>query len=228
VTLTWPTSCALILCFIVYLVLRHYYPDSRNTIVITISLAVYDIVTDILFINSQQASQSVLFIPALVFLVVPILFNVCVLGYTFVTSVLKEGTMETWLEGNYALAAITAIMSTTNVEVFNLLQSNLFGIESFRAPFPKRSVRILMICGLVTNVMEDIPQLITQILAASSGLDTITLLSIVASLLTISFGIVKRLMMILIFRFGFTSRELKKQRAASGKESMVLDVLTEN
>ena len=51
------------------------------------------------------------------------------------------------------------------------------------------------------NVLEDIPQLIIQSLAASNSLDTITLLSIVASVLTISSGIIKHLIFFLVAKY---------------------------
>ena len=51
------------------------------------------------------------------------------------------------------------------------------------------------------NILEDIPQLIIQSLAASNSLDTITLLSMVASVLTISSGIIKHLIFFLIAKY---------------------------
>jgi len=51
------------------------------------------------------------------------------------------------------------------------------------------------------NILEDIPQLIIQSLAASNSLDTITLLSMVASVLTISRGIIKHLIFFLIAKY---------------------------
>jgi len=62
------------------------------------------------------------------------------------------------------------------------------------------------------NILEDIPQLVIQALAASNTLDTITLLSMVASVLTISSGIIKPLILFLVAKYqGMTVGGSQKQ-----------------
>ena len=51
------------------------------------------------------------------------------------------------------------------------------------------------------NILEDIPQLIIQSLFASNSLSTITLLSMVASVLMISSGIIKHLIFFLVAKY---------------------------
>jgi len=70
----------------------------------------------------------------------------------------------------------------------------------------------LMIGSLMGNILEDIPQLVIQALAASNTLDTITLLSMVASVLTISSGIIKPLILFLVAKYqGMTVGGSQKQ-----------------
>jgi len=72
----------------------------------------------------------------------------------------------------------------------------------FSAPFPDDLVKSLLVYGMAGNILEDIPQLIIQSIALSGQLSTILLLSIIASVLTITFGLFKRLLIFFILRYG--------------------------
>ena len=83
-----------------------------------------------------------------------------------------------------------------------------------------------MICGLIGNLLEDLPQLAIQLTAVSQSINTFTVLSIVASVLTLFFGITKRAILFLIYRLGGEGkaqreREKKGEKAAFQTDSDV-------
>jgi len=129
------------------------------------------------------------------------IFNFFLLARIFVTSVLKDPTLRTWASNNHAILAATSVLALTNIGSFSLLHLNLFYREGFNAHFGEKMKHQLMIGGLMGNVLEDIPQLVIQALAASNSLDPITLLSIVASVLTISSVIIKHLIFFLVAKY---------------------------
>ena len=74
----------------------------------------------------------------------------------------------------------------------------MFGSPRFQAPINQKSLNTLDFYGLLGVFMRNLPQLAIQAYAASSNMNTITLLSIVASVCMIVFGAVRRFMVILL------------------------------
>lgn len=146
------------------------------------------------------------------------------------TLVKNDSRMQGWLKNNHASSAAIAVLALTNIESFSLLSSNLFHKEAFSAPFSEKMRHQLMIGGLIGNVLEDVPQLIIQSVAASSNLDTITLLSIVASILTISTGLLKHLIVFSVTRLqgGAASPGYRKQLDDEGERDWGLTTAYSN
>lgn len=189
---------------LIYLVLHRFYPKAKNSVVLSFALALYDFVTDCVFMISQAQKDpsSPLFFCSLAFIIIPLLFNLFIVGRVFIASILHQPEMGKWLKENAGIASAVAIFASTNVEIFAILHSNLLYKDAFNAPFDARAMKMISIAGFVGSLLEDVPQLVIQSIAASDHFDTITLLSIVASILTIFFGIFKRGLMFLVANFG--------------------------
>lgn len=205
-----PFAVALSLCL--YFILNKYYPAAKNQVVLSLALTLYDFTTDCLFAYSIRNDPSGLFMASLVFLALPVLFNLFILGTIFLTSVMYEPEMEKWLQENYTSAAAVAILSSTNIEMFALLQSRLFNKEYFNAPFSPKAIKILLVAGFIGSFLEDIPQLVIQSVAASTTLNTVTLLSIIASVLSILFGFFKKTLIFFVAKFGGISKSYMRQK----------------
>ena len=196
----------------IYFLVNYRYPKARNTVVLIVALTIYSIITDVLFLFSESSVSSSLFFPYLAFTIVPILINGVLLARIFVTTVRDDHAMQDWLKSNPATSAAVAALALQKITSFSLLSSNLFYKEAFNAPFNEKLNRQLLIGGLLGNLLEDIPQLVLQSIAASTtNLDTITLLSIAASILTISSGVVKYLIVVLVTKFQGKGRRLGYQ-----------------
>jgi len=191
---------------------------------LTLALVLYDFITDCLFASSQVGNMSI-FVPAVLFLVAPILFNLGALLYVLAKAFRGNQEMERYLEENYALVAGTILISSTNIETFLLLTANFFYSPKFRAPLDRQLIRLLFLLGLIGNVLEDIPQLALQSYAAATeGFDTLLLLSVFASLLSLGFSLIKRAIFFLLYRFGTAmemepgSAELQLREKSTGFE----------
>jgi len=190
-----------LIVLIVYIILNRWFPQADNLVVVTISLGLYDFITDCLFAASQGEKD--ILIPVVVFLAIPILFNLGTLLFALFKTFKSSPGLEKWLEENYGIAAGGILLASTNIECFLLLTSNLFYSEKFRAPLEKEWIRLLFVLGIIGNVLEDIPQLILQGYAAGTqGVTTLVLVSIVASVLSLGFSLIKRAIFYLLFRFG--------------------------
>jgi len=193
---------AIILAIVISLGLRCRYPKAQNWVVLQVVLTLYDFATDIAFVYYQATVGGAIFYCALVFLLVPIVFNFGVIAKIFWSSVKQNASMGLWLRDHYTAAAIVSLLACSNIEVFSLLHSQLFYHHTFSAPLNTGTQRTLVIAGFVGSVLEDIPQLVIQSIAASSNLNTVTALSIGASVLAICFAIVKRALMFLVAKVG--------------------------
>jgi len=210
---------------LVFLILKYFYPEAENQIVIGVALVLYDFITDCLFASSQAEDITIL-IPAVVFIAIPVLFNLVVLLTVFVKAA-KTPEMERWLEANYAVAAGAVLLASTNIECILLLTSGLFNNEKFKAPLSDDKIKLLFILGLVGNVLEDIPQLALQsFTAAFSGLDTLVLLSIIGSGMTIVFGLLKRAFLFLVYRSQQAGKRADEKNMAIGSSTHELKNLS--
>jgi len=186
----------------IYFFMNYRYPKARNTVILIVALTIYNFVTDGLFAFSENPDSPRLFSAYLFFTAIPILLNCVLLARIFVTTIRDDHAMRDWLKSNPATSAAVFALALPKMNSFYLLSSNIFYKEAFSAPFSEKLNPQILIGGLLGNLLEDIPQLIIQSVAAStSPLDTITLLSIAASILTISSGVVKYLIVFLITKF---------------------------
>ena len=195
-----------------YLVLNRKYPKANNMAGLDVPLAIYALVSDALFLYSGYWSANFsIFISFLVFAVVPIFFNLIIVGRIFV-SIRHDPNMQRWLDGNATITAAIMILAICNIQVVFLLNSKMFNKAMFSAPFSKKIVIMLTFAGLVWNVLEDIPQLVVLIFALRESLDTYTLLSIIASTLSITFGIVRKGIVVLVARFSNSTSSYQRQQ----------------
>jgi len=205
-----------LLCFI-YLILRKFYPLANNLIIFVLFFTIYDFVVDVLFVLSQFGS--ILFYPAITFLCVPIFFNLCIIVYVFKRALSHDINMEKWVTSHFTISGAVSLLAANNLDLFLLLNSHVLYNENFKAPLRIEEVNFLSYIGLVGHLLQDAPQLVIQILASIRGsLNTITLLSLIASLLAMLFGIFKRVIIFLAVKCGYTAKERRKTKRQSKSE----------
>jgi len=68
-----------------------------------------------------------------------------------------------WYKDNSKLAAIITLLSSGNVELLHLLDSNFANFEIFSAPFSTKALYWIFYGGILNIFIEDIPQLIIQV-----------------------------------------------------------------
>ena len=196
---------ALLALIALFFFLRRKYPKADNTVIFGLFLTVVDLVGDVLFLDSQAGNPTI-FAALAVFLVVPMAVNCGFLVFILYTMLKYQPDMRTWLQNNVVVAAGVFVLSVTNIEAMQVLSSGLLNKQSFLAPFSPQNRHHMMIGGFLGHLLEDIPQLCIQSYVASSNLDTLTLLTMTASSLSLLFGVVRRL---LTYAIAFFSGQLK-------------------
>jgi len=96
------------------------------------------------------------------------------------------------------IASVVAVLSANNLQLCEILRSGLFNKEAFRAPFTTSGLNRMRIAAFFSLFLKDIPQLVIQSIVASDNIDTITFLSLVASVLAITLGLIKYFLIFLV------------------------------
>jgi len=208
---------------LVYFVLKQRYPQASNSIVILIFFTVFDFVTDVLFANDQITRKGLadpIAICSVVFFVAPAVMNVLTACTFFYREVSANPDMGLWLYNHYPIAAIASILAAGNLDCLTLMNSELLYEDMFRAPFNYQANIMFRVMGILGHLLEDVPQLTIQAIASQSELNTIIVLSLLGSSMTIAFGISKRLLLALAVKRGHNMHTVTASASFSKSSDM--------
>lgn len=116
----------------------------------------------------------------------------------FLVSILRSEEVGKWVVNHLTIASVVAVLSANNLQLCEILRSGLFNKEAFRAPFTTSGLNRMRIAAFFSLFLKDIPQLVIQSIVASDNIDTITFLSLVASVLAITLGLIKYFLIFLV------------------------------
>jgi len=193
----------------VYFFLSRRYPGAQNSVVLSSSLIVCSFIADCVFIHSQRTENTeesgIVFFSALVFFLGSLLLNIALLGHFVFASALVDARMKKWLAGNTTVTAAALVLASTHPDALSILRSRLLYKPYFDAPFTAKMLGTLAGYGLIGVLIGDLPQLAIQSFAARNDLDTITLVSITLSSMSITFALLKRTLLFFIPRWDVVS-----------------------
>ncbi|RIA89989.1 hypothetical protein C1645_876388 [Glomus cerebriforme] len=157
-------ACAGIILTALFLLARKKCKEGNNLIIFKLALLTSDMVSDFLFVIENSGNVEFLRTPSIVFLVLPIVTNLILVFYIFITECVENKKYFIWLKGNSQPAAIVTILCGGDIAALKLLSSNLAGFELFNAPFSKKAENFIYYGGILNTFVEDVPQLIIQII----------------------------------------------------------------
>ncbi|CAG8508834.1 1876_t:CDS:10 [Dentiscutata erythropus] len=190
-------------------VARSKSPESENFTILQLGFNLFRFVTFTIFVVLYSPSIPILFIPSVVFLVAPIVFN-------FITAALMCFTASIELRIDLTLLLITwapnddfiiwflkyrrvatlfILLSIIHIDALVMLKSCLVGLEHFNAPLPDKSSKIIFRGSCFSLLLTELPQFIIQVIYINFAVvyDIIPLLAIIASGLSILSNIVSKL-----------------------------------
>ncbi len=151
-----------------------YYPIANTQFVPLLGLQILDSVSDVVFIVSLSyevpgSKQAGLLIPAVFFLVLPLALNFANMMRIFKKLLKNDLKFRSWCQVYKASALFCfGFLGMLNSELSALSSSRLFGLDFLNAPLDERHVLRLRQYGIITNVFEDLPQLIIQFVVVFS------------------------------------------------------------
>ncbi|RHZ63687.1 hypothetical protein Glove_328g61 [Diversispora epigaea] len=177
---------------------------GRSMAVLQLGLIIFDFAMDTLFVSFNGKNVEALYIPSIVFLIVPIVINT-IWAFYIVFEENKSKTFMTWFSQHGRVVSIFTVLSGADIEALSILYSNLAGFEFFNAPFSIKGKARIFGGSCLNIILEDIPQVIIQIIYINSVVtyDIIPLLALVSSCLNLLVNIIGRLFQAInLCRFG--------------------------
>jgi hypothetical protein len=213
-----------------YLYHLKYYKRSQPAVLGLMGLTLVDFISDWLFIYSLSSSEGFLArlrIASMVFTLFPMLCNGALSFRSLRDQEVHNPSFLQWIKENQLSAAVATMFGALNVELITLMESRLFHKPMFSAPIPEADVFKLQSLGLVTNLLEDLPQIIIQGLALSTGrVNPTTIVSMSLSGMALLQGIMGRGNSYLLSRYAghkhrTRSGSVVNQQAGGGNGSAV-------
>ncbi|CAG8460333.1 19691_t:CDS:2 [Gigaspora margarita] len=153
---------AIILCLTLFIGARYKSPESQNFIILQFGITIFRIVTTTVFVFTDARTVQNLFIPGVIFLMLPIAFNLTLAFSILFSEHNKEFT--DWFAHHGRIATTVALISGAYIDMLLILKSHLLKLKVFDAPLSNKSLTIIF-WGACTDIfLGDIPQLIIQII----------------------------------------------------------------
>jgi hypothetical protein len=196
--------CIILLYFIMRIARRNR-EDKQNLArelphVLAVVLTLFDFTTDCLFLDFLLGSvqndptlQPFIYISACS-IAIPVVVNILLL----IRELRSDSMVPFWrfFYKNQAVGATVFLLAATNCSLFNIISSRLLGIAALSAPVGAFTESRLSARGIFSNLLEDLPQLVVQIVIASrqETLNVLVLTSILTSGVTLAYGVTKRML----------------------------------
>ncbi|CAG8842912.1 19748_t:CDS:2, partial [Racocetra persica] len=101
-------------------------PEGQNFAILQIGLIIFDLSVYLLFVINNSKDIPWLYIPSLVFLVVPVSLNTLIAFWI----IMDENTRKkffAWFSRNGKVVSIFTLLAASDIEALKILQSNLAG-----------------------------------------------------------------------------------------------------
>ncbi|CAG8476580.1 8152_t:CDS:2 [Cetraspora pellucida] len=169
---------------LLYVAAEYRDSDARNTAVPQFALVLADF-SDVPF----------LFVPSLIFSIVPFTFNQLWSIYIVLRESFTNPDFFDWFKRNTAVASMFTVLGLADVEVLSILNSRVAGVKALQAPWSKWAGIMIFIGSLVGFFIEDIPKFIIQVLYKlnTASYSVIPFLTLVTSSLVILHAIVGKI-----------------------------------
>nr|CAG8468062.1 3373_t:CDS:10 [Entrophospora candida] len=193
---------------IIYLIARNKNKEANNLTIFLAAFVLGDLVIDILFLVFHSRKVSWLFIPNLLCVVIPLIYNFSLAISIFIIEIKSNREFAKWFQKYSRIASVITILSSADVEMLEILDSKIFNLQVFSAPLSsqQRGLKhqsLFFYGGMMNLFIEDIPQFIIQIIyyLNTTTTDIIPFMALITSGLLIFNRIIWRVYNVLIIYY---------------------------
>jgi len=117
---------------------------------------------------------------------------------------------------NTLICTLAFLVSISNVEVLTILDSRIFKKRMFSMMWLETTHLRVRTMGIAGNLLDNVPQLIIQgFFLAQNGVTGIAIASVVASAVSLLFGIMRKLIFFIVLKFS------PEHKDSGGKMSVI-------
>ncbi|CAB4403038.1 unnamed protein product [Rhizophagus irregularis] len=146
-----------------YTYAKKKYPMGENIVIFKFPLIILNFIMGIMFILNNGKNVPQLFIPSIIFCVIPIIINFIMGAIIMLQEIKKNRDFYGWFKNNVDMASLFTILSGTNLEMLNILSSQVAGIMLFNAPISEETQFYIFWGNFIGLFIGDIPQFIIQV-----------------------------------------------------------------
>ncbi|RIA88249.1 hypothetical protein C1645_826666 [Glomus cerebriforme] len=147
---------------LLYIYAKKRYPLGKNIVIFKFSLIILNFILGIMFILSNGKKVPQLFIPSIIFCIIPITVNFMISIIIILREIKKNRHFYKWFKNNTNIAVLFTILASTDLEMLNILSSQVAGIMLFSASISKKTQSYIFWGSLIGFFIEDIPRFIIQ------------------------------------------------------------------
>ncbi|CAG8547548.1 13900_t:CDS:2 [Dentiscutata erythropus] len=187
---------AVFLFLLLFIIARFKSPESENFAIFQLCIALFRIGTLTAFVFTDAKGIQNLYIPSMIFLVVPAVFNLILASSILFME--KDTKFIEWFAKYGRIATSFALLSSSSIDVLLVLKSYLLKFELFNAPFSDKSLKLIFWGSCTDILLADIPQLVIQIFYVlySVEIDILLIFSLIASGLSVLSNLLSKLFFI--------------------------------
>ncbi|CAG8651341.1 11325_t:CDS:10 [Rhizophagus irregularis] len=136
---------------------------GKNIVIFKFPLIILNFIMGIMFILNNGKNVPQLFIPSIIFFVIPIIINFIMAAIIMLQEIKKNRDFYGWFKNNVDMASLFTILSGTNIEMLNILSSQVAGIILFNAPISEETQFDIFWGSFIGLFIGDIPRFIIQV-----------------------------------------------------------------
>ncbi|CAB5193391.1 unnamed protein product [Rhizophagus irregularis] len=153
----------IVILVFLYIYAKKKYPMGRNIVIFKFPLIILNFIMGIIFILNNGKNVPQLFIPSIIFCVIPIIINFGMGVIIMLQEIKKNRYFYEWFKNNTNVASLFTVLSGTNLEMLNILSSQVAGIMFFNAPISKDTQFYIFWGCFIGLFIDDVPRFIIQV-----------------------------------------------------------------
>ncbi|RIA86161.1 hypothetical protein C1645_878851 [Glomus cerebriforme] len=182
---------------------------GKNIVIFKFSLIILDFIMGITFILNNGKKIPQLFIPSILFCVLPTITNFLISIVIILQEIKQNKYFYEWFKNNTNITALFTILAGADPEILSILSSQIAGITTFNAPISNKTQSYIFWANILGFFIKDIPQFIIQILYTNLTIsyDIIPILTLLTSSTVLANNIISKMYHVII--------QLRKKRKMS-------------
>ncbi|PKC56756.1 hypothetical protein RhiirA1_473545 [Rhizophagus irregularis] len=146
-----------------YFYAKKKYPLGENIVIFKFPLIILNFIMSIMFILNNGKNVPQLFIPSIIFCVIPTIINFVMGVIIMLQEIKKNRYFYEWFKNNVDIASLFTILSGANLEMLNILSSQVAGIMLFNAPLSEVIQFYIFWGSFIGFFINDVPRFIIQV-----------------------------------------------------------------